>query len=172
MVSVVDLTTDQSARFPPASATAMFIGWPISFAFFSQLQSKVFSFDDFDRFQRNLVQGRPNDWHCRAGARFLYVCEDGLVHYCSQQRGYPAIPLVEYTFADIEREYRQRKSCEPWCTISCVPPNRHARSGARTPTRMLEQLIARRHDRDPSFRTPLLLRALEWAFLTDPGRRE
>jgi hypothetical protein len=25
------------------------------------------------------------------------------VPYRSQQRGYPAIPLVEYTFADIER---------------------------------------------------------------------
>jgi len=23
------------------------------------------------------------------GARYLYICEDGLVHYCSQQRGYP-----------------------------------------------------------------------------------
>src|SRR5688500_14152951 len=40
-------------------------------------------------FQRNLVAGRPNDWQCRAGARYLYVCEEGLVHYCSQQRGAP-----------------------------------------------------------------------------------
>ena len=31
--------------------------------------------------------------------RYLYVCEDGLVHYCSQQRGYPGIPLEEYTIA-------------------------------------------------------------------------
>ena len=33
--------------------------------------------------------GKPNEWRCRAGARYLYICEDGLVHYCSQQRGYP-----------------------------------------------------------------------------------
>ena len=32
-------------------------------------------------------------WRCRAGSRYLYICEDGLVHYCSQQRGYPAKPL-------------------------------------------------------------------------------
>jgi hypothetical protein len=31
MVSVVNLTTGQSAGFPPASATAIFIDWPISF---------------------------------------------------------------------------------------------------------------------------------------------
>src|SRR3954464_7603400 len=44
-------------------------------------------------FQRNLIEGRPNAWQCRAGSRYLYICEDGLVHYCSQQRGVPAIPL-------------------------------------------------------------------------------
>ena len=40
-----------------------------------------------DRFQENLVQGRPNRWRCRAGARYFYVDEEGLVHWCSQQRG-------------------------------------------------------------------------------------
>src|SRR5262249_8759261 len=49
-------------------------------------------------FQENLAKGQPNDWRCRAGARYLYICEDGLVHYCSQQRGYPGIPLEKYTF--------------------------------------------------------------------------
>src|SRR6202140_502265 len=40
-------------------------------------------------FQDAIAQGKPNDWRCRAGARYMYICEDGLVHYCSQQRGYP-----------------------------------------------------------------------------------
>ncbi len=71
-------------------------------------------------FQDNLVEGKPNNWRCRAGARYLYVCEDGLVHYCSQQRGYPAIPLEEYTLEQIRREYRTKKACAPFCTISCV----------------------------------------------------
>src|SRR6185369_3140577 len=48
-------------------------------------------------FQNNIAHGKPNEWKCRAGARYIYVCEDGLVHYCSQQRGYPAKPLAEYT---------------------------------------------------------------------------
>ncbi|MGC8535019.1 MAG: radical SAM protein [Rhizomicrobium sp.] len=71
-------------------------------------------------FQKNLMHGQPNDWKCRAGARYLYICEDGKVHWCSQQRGYPATPLLEYTRADIRREYHTKKSCAPTCTLSCV----------------------------------------------------
>ena len=64
--------------------------------------------------------GKPNDWRCRAGARYLYICEDGLVHYCSQQRGYPGTPLEQYTVADIRREFLTEKACAPHCTVSCV----------------------------------------------------
>lgn len=71
-------------------------------------------------FQENIARGLPNSWRCRAGARYLYICEDGLVHYCSQQRGYPAKPLAEYTLADFRREYLAEKDCAPHCTISCV----------------------------------------------------
>ena len=71
-------------------------------------------------FQRNLMHGQANDWKCRAGARYLYVCEEGKVHWCSQQRGYPGIPLLEYTREDIRREFATEKSCSPTCTLSCV----------------------------------------------------
>ena len=81
---------------------------------FKNLYSGIRSFQD------NLADGRPNDWRCRAGARYLYVCEDGLVHYCSQQRGYPAVPLETYTIDDIRREFRTLKSCAPFCTVGCV----------------------------------------------------
>jgi len=78
------------------------------------------SFTRINAFQDNIAQGRPNQWRCRSGARYLYICEDGLVHYCSQQRGYPAIPLEKYTLADIRREYVTEKGCAPHCTVSCV----------------------------------------------------
>lgn len=71
-------------------------------------------------FQDAIANGQTNNWKCRAGSRYLYVCEDGLVHYCSQQRGYPGKPLSEYTVEDIRREYRTVKSCAPSCTVSCV----------------------------------------------------
>ena len=78
------------------------------------------SYAQINRFQENIAHGRENQWRCRAGARYLYVCEDGLVHYCSQQRGYPAKPLMEYTLEDIRREYRTAKSCAPRCTVACA----------------------------------------------------
>ena len=78
------------------------------------------SFTRVNAFQDNIALGRPNQWRCRAGARYLYICENGLVHYCSQQRGYPAIPLENYSVADVRREFVTEKSCAPHCTVSCV----------------------------------------------------
>jgi MoaA/NifB/PqqE/SkfB family radical SAM enzyme len=71
-------------------------------------------------FQTNLADGRPNEWQCRAGARYLYICENGLVHWCSQQRGCPGVPLAGYTIDDIRREFLSPKWCAPLCTIGCV----------------------------------------------------
>lgn len=87
------------------------------------LEMKKFEKKHFSRvnyFQENIAKGQPSDWRCRAGSRYLYICEDGLVHYCSQQRGFPAKPLKDYTVEDIRREYITQKSCAPMCTISCV----------------------------------------------------
>jgi MoaA/NifB/PqqE/SkfB family radical SAM enzyme len=78
------------------------------------------SFSRVNQFQHNIAAGRDNQWRCRAGSRYLYICEDGLVHYCSQQRGYPGIPLLDYTAEHRRREFLTRKSCAPGCTVSCV----------------------------------------------------
>jgi MoaA/NifB/PqqE/SkfB family radical SAM enzyme len=78
------------------------------------------SFSRFNQFQHNVTMGREHDWKCRAGSRYLYICEDGLVHWCSQQRGYPGIPLSEYTAEMRRREFLTHKSCAPMCTVSCV----------------------------------------------------
>lgn len=78
------------------------------------------SYARLNRFQDDIARGRDHDWRCRAGSRYLYICEDGLVHYCSQQRGYPGIPLEKYTRAHIDYEYNTRKACAARCTVSCV----------------------------------------------------
>jgi MoaA/NifB/PqqE/SkfB family radical SAM enzyme len=88
--------------------------------FFAINDRKKTNYAQFDKFQAAIAQGRANDWRCRAGSRYLYVCEDGLVHYCSQQRGFPGIPVAEYTRADLKREFLTAKSCAPNCTIGCV----------------------------------------------------
>jgi len=83
-----------------------------------ELENRHFARLNF--FQDAIAEGRPNNWKCRAGARYMYVDEEGLVHYCSQQRGSPAKPLAQYTREDIRREYYTEKSCAPYCTVSCV----------------------------------------------------
>ena len=71
-------------------------------------------------FQDSIAEGKPYEWRCRSGARYLYICEEGKVHWCSQQRGYPGIPLEDYTMEDFKREYKTEKWCAPTCTIQCV----------------------------------------------------
>jgi MoaA/NifB/PqqE/SkfB family radical SAM enzyme len=78
------------------------------------------SFSRFNDFQHSVARGKEHTWRCRSGSRYLYVCEYGLVHWCSQQRGYPGIPLTEYTTEMRHREYFTEKFCAPKCTISCV----------------------------------------------------
>jgi MoaA/NifB/PqqE/SkfB family radical SAM enzyme len=88
--------------------------------FLAMKQFEKKNFSQINYFQNNIAHGQPSTWRCRAGSRYLYICEDGLVHYCSQQRGFPAKPLAEYTVADIRREYVTKKDCAPFCTVSCV----------------------------------------------------
>ncbi|HEY0785463.1 MAG TPA: radical SAM protein [Acidobacteriaceae bacterium] len=78
------------------------------------------NYSRFNKFQEAIANAQPNDWRCRSGSRYLYICENGLVHYCSQQRGFPGVPLREYTKADLRREFVTEKTCAPHCTISCV----------------------------------------------------
>ena len=132
---------------------------------------KMFSFAQYDRFQRNISEGRPNDWHCRAGGRFLYICEDGLVHYCSQQRGHPAIPLDRYTREDLEREAARAKPCAPLCTVSCVHQTAMLDAFRERPRQVLSEMIAARQERNPEYRPPAILHALTWTFLDGPVSR-
>jgi MoaA/NifB/PqqE/SkfB family radical SAM enzyme len=134
------------------------------------LDTGLFSFAHFDSFQTNIAQGLPNDWHCRAGGRFLYICEDGLVHYCSQQRGRPGIPLESYSPEDLRREGQTVKDCAPLCTISCVHQTAMLDGFRERPAATLEGILARRKVRDPEFVPPPSVRILAWMFL-DQRRR-
>ena len=123
-----------------------------------QPDQKMFSLAQYDRFQRNISEGRANIWHCRAGGRFLYICEDGLVHYCSQQRGHPAIPLERYTLEDLRREAAREKACAPYCTVSCVHQTAMLDAFREGPKQVLSEMIAARQERNPKYRPPALMR--------------
>ncbi len=133
------------------------------------LGTGLFSFAHFDRFQQNIVHGLPNTWHCRAGGRFLYICEDGLVHYCSQRRGTPAIPLSEYTLENLRVEAARPKGCAPFCTVSCVHQVAMLDAFREQPRDALKGIIDRRKQRDPAFQPPALVQILSYTFLESPA---
>lgn len=126
----------------------------------------------YNRFHKNLARGLPNDWHCRAGSRYLYICEDGLVHYCSQQRGHPGIPLEKYGQVDLEREYHSVKGCAPYCTISCVQRGSMIDEVRENPIEAIARFFPAQSPKSPS-ETPLIVRILTWLFLPTKrsGRR-
>jgi hypothetical protein len=136
-----------------------------------KLGTPLFSFAQYDRFQKNIAKGMPNHWHCRAGARYLYVCEDGLVHWCSQQRGMPGIPLERYTVEDLKRQAHLVKSCAPYCTVSCVHQTAMLDAFRETPRETLAQMMRSRREIDPAFEPPFLVKTLDWMFLRNGNKR-
>jgi MoaA/NifB/PqqE/SkfB family radical SAM enzyme len=60
---------------------------------------------------------------CRAGSRYLYVDEFGIVHWCSQTRDTFGIPLEQYDFAELERQFKTQKDCNAQCTLGCARTN-------------------------------------------------
>jgi MoaA/NifB/PqqE/SkfB family radical SAM enzyme len=136
-------------------------------------QKSFFSFDYYNQFQKNLVGGLPNQWHCRAGGRYLYICEDGLAHYCSQQRGFPAIPLDSYTPDDLERESKAVKSCAPYCSVSCVHQVAALDALRENPREALARFFPPREGQGAPADLPRPIRLLTWLFLpaTPTSRR-
>jgi MoaA/NifB/PqqE/SkfB family radical SAM enzyme len=127
----------------------------------------TFDFANYNRFQKNLANGEANAWHCAAGCRYLYVCEDGLVHWCSQQRGCPGIPLDRFGPEDLRREYHQVKSCAPFCTVGCVHRVAQIDELRTNPQEALTQWFP------PSSRAgglPPAVAVLKWAFVTSSKR--
>ena len=115
-------------------------------------------------FQRNLAKGHSNEWQCGAGGRYLYICEDGLVHWCSQQRGHPGVPLRDYTAANLERERTSEKSCAPYCTVSCVHRVALVDRLRARPMETIDDMLP------DDGNGPVSVRLLRWMFVTSRHR--
>lgn len=70
--------------------------------------------------EKQMIRAGSSAFKCRAGSRYLYVDEFGKVSYCSQRRGDPGIPLLQYTKAMMQTAFDAPKGCESRCTIACV----------------------------------------------------
>lgn len=163
LISTAGIVHDDTGRIRPLNAEQQKVIEDIE-----NLSKPLFSFARHNPWRKNLVRGLPNAWHCGAGGRHLYVCEDGLVHYCMAQRGYPAIPLSNYTQADMDREKKVVKSCAPYCTIFCIQRVALLDRLRENPRKAIQELFPPPADGSPGT-LPLPIKLLSAAFAPGQG---
>ncbi len=78
------------------------------------------SFPELSSYRDELIETGAAPFKCRAGSRYLYVDEKGIVSWCSQTRHIFKKDLMEYGFDDLRREFYSYKSCQDRCTLGCV----------------------------------------------------
>ena len=71
-------------------------------------------------YKTRLIEQGEAPFKCRAGARYLYIDEQGHVCWCSQTRGGFRKPLLDYTFKDLRAQFHTPKTCNRTCTVGCV----------------------------------------------------
>ncbi len=71
-----------------------------------------------ESFMDELFTDGKRDWRCRSGARYFWVCEDGLVHFCESSYGDPGTPLADYGLDDVRRHFAMNKSCSSTCAVA------------------------------------------------------
>jgi MoaA/NifB/PqqE/SkfB family radical SAM enzyme len=71
-------------------------------------------------YRERLIHGKQAPFRCRAGARYLYVDEFGMVCWCAQTRGSFRKPLLDYTLDDLREQFYTGKSCQATCSVGCV----------------------------------------------------
>jgi MoaA/NifB/PqqE/SkfB family radical SAM enzyme len=71
-------------------------------------------------YRTRLMDEHHAPFKCRAGSRYLYVDEFGMVRWCSQQRDVWGKALLEYTRADLKEQFFTQKDCNDHCTVGCV----------------------------------------------------
>jgi MoaA/NifB/PqqE/SkfB family radical SAM enzyme len=80
-------------------------------------------FDEARDYRTALMRGESAPFKCRAGSRYLYVDELGIVRWCSQQTGSFGVPLADYDRRLLERQFYTKKGCSDHCTIGCARTN-------------------------------------------------
>ena len=166
LISTVGIIHDETGRLKPLNAEQRTVVEQIE-----ALNKPLFSFARYNPWRRNLAQGLPNDWHCGAGGRHLYICENGLVHYCMAQRGYPAVPLERYTLEDIAREMRVKKDCAPYCTIFCIQRIALVDELRENPKQVLLKLFPADGTANDAPKPPLPVKILTNLLTTSSGSR-
>jgi MoaA/NifB/PqqE/SkfB family radical SAM enzyme len=71
-------------------------------------------------YRERLIRQGSAPFKCRAGSRYLYIDEYGMVNWCSQTRTVWSKPLMRYTRNDLREQFYKYKSCHATCTLNCA----------------------------------------------------
>ncbi len=77
-------------------------------------------FWDIWDFEKELIEKSESPFKCRAGSRYLYIDELGMVQWCSQKRGVLQKPLSDYCIGDLKNQFYRYKDCSRNCTLGCA----------------------------------------------------
>ncbi|MCA9514265.1 MAG: radical SAM protein [Myxococcales bacterium] len=77
-------------------------------------------FKEAHDYRERLLNEGAAPFKCRAGSRYLYVDEFGVVHWCSQTREEWGIPLADYDFEQLRTQFKTKKPCTAGCTVGCA----------------------------------------------------
>jgi MoaA/NifB/PqqE/SkfB family radical SAM enzyme len=77
-------------------------------------------FNEAGGYRRQLLLGHVMPYQCRAGCKYLYIDEAGIVHWCSQQQHMFGKALAEYAPTDLVTQFQSVKPCSAKCTLGCA----------------------------------------------------
>src|SRR5262249_46400642 len=71
-------------------------------------------------YRERLIRDGEAPFRCRAGARYLYVDESGMVRWCAQTRTSFGKSLTDYPVDDLRAHFYSGRACSPKCCVGCV----------------------------------------------------
>jgi MoaA/NifB/PqqE/SkfB family radical SAM enzyme len=71
-------------------------------------------------YRERLIQNGEAPFRCRAGARYLYIDEFGMVRWCAQTRMAFGKSLSAYAVEDLRQHFYSEKACSDQCCVGCV----------------------------------------------------
>ncbi len=99
---------------------------------------------------RARLAGRPVEWKCSGGFKFLYVDEFGTVRACSQVHLEKPVNVLEMTASQLKAN-DQHKQCEGQCGVSCViQTSLITQKPIRYALRCAQHVVAARFTRAPA----------------------
>ncbi|EKD42521.1 MAG: radical SAM superfamily protein [uncultured bacterium] len=81
--------------------------------------------DDLWDYREKIIKEGSAPFKCRAGSRYLYVDENGVVTWCSQTRDLFKKDIMDYTYDDLKEQFYTYKPCQDKCTLGCVRSSSH-----------------------------------------------